>query len=132
MALKKQATPKRWRSKEAKEIVAAVQRAGGQGERTASGHLKVIGPAGSAIVASAPNTGRAVGGRSTTPWPRSEARPGWRCETLGRAWPPPGCLKSQPRNRCLRSAKQPGLGPAAQRRNQPSTRIFACRHFPLL
>jgi hypothetical protein len=25
MALKKQATPKRWRSKEAKEIVAAVQ-----------------------------------------------------------------------------------------------------------
>jgi hypothetical protein len=63
MALKKQATPKRWRSKEAKEIVAAVQRAGGQVERTASGHLKVIGPAGSAIVASAPNTGRA-GGRA--------------------------------------------------------------------
>jgi hypothetical protein len=61
MALKKQATPKRWRSKEAKEIVAAVQRAGGQVERTASGHLKVIGPAGSAIVASAPNTGRAGG-----------------------------------------------------------------------
>jgi hypothetical protein len=50
MALKKQATPKRWRSKEAKEIVAAVQRAGGQVERTASGHLKVTGPAGSAIV----------------------------------------------------------------------------------
>jgi hypothetical protein len=63
MALKKQATPKRWRSKEAKEIVAAVQRAGGQVERTASGHLKVIGPAGSAIVASAPNAGRA-GGRA--------------------------------------------------------------------
>jgi hypothetical protein len=32
-------------------------------ERTASGHLKVIGPAGSAIVASAPNTGR-TGGRA--------------------------------------------------------------------
>ena len=63
MALKKQATPKRWRSKEAKEIVAAVQRAGGQVERTASGHLKVIGPTGSAIVASAPNAGRA-GGRA--------------------------------------------------------------------
>jgi hypothetical protein len=60
MALKKQATPKRWRSKEAKEIVAAVQRAGGQVERTASGHLKVIGPAGAAIVASAPTGGRAV------------------------------------------------------------------------
>jgi hypothetical protein len=63
MALKKQAAPKRWRSKEAKEIVAAVQRAGGQVERTAGGHLKVIGPAGSAIVASAPNAGRA-GGRA--------------------------------------------------------------------
>ena len=48
---------------EAKEIVAAVQRAGGQVERTASGHLKVIGPAGSAIVASAPNSGR-TGGRA--------------------------------------------------------------------
>jgi len=63
VALKRQATPKRWRSKEAKEIVAAVQRAGGQVERTASGHLKVIGPAGSAIVASAPNAGR-TGGRA--------------------------------------------------------------------
>jgi hypothetical protein len=58
-----QPTLKRWRSKEAKEIVAAVQRAGGQVERTASGHLKVFGPAGSAVVASAPNTGRA-GGRA--------------------------------------------------------------------
>jgi hypothetical protein len=57
----KRATPKRWRFKEAKAIVAAVQRAGGQVERTASGHLKVIGPAGSAIVASAPNTGRSGG-----------------------------------------------------------------------
>jgi hypothetical protein len=55
--------PQRWRSKEAKEIIAAVQRAGGQVERTASGHLKIIGPAGSAIVASAPNAGRA-GGRA--------------------------------------------------------------------
>jgi hypothetical protein len=76
----KQATPKRWRSKEAKAIVAAVQRAGGQVERTASGHLKVIGPAGSAIVASAPNTAAPVGGPSTTPWRRSGARPGCRCE----------------------------------------------------
>jgi hypothetical protein len=45
------------------QIVAAVQRAGGQVERTASGHLKIIGPTGSAIVASAPNAGRA-GGRA--------------------------------------------------------------------
>jgi hypothetical protein len=63
MALKKQVTPKRWRSKQAKQIVAAVQRAGRQVERTASGHLKVIGPGGSAIVASAPHAGRA-GGRA--------------------------------------------------------------------
>jgi hypothetical protein len=65
MALKKQPAPKRWRSKEAKQIVAAARRAGGQVERTGSGHpnFKVIGPAGSAIVASAPNTGRA-GGRA--------------------------------------------------------------------
>jgi hypothetical protein len=41
----------------------AVQRAGGQVERTASGHLKVTGPTGAAIVASAPNAGRA-GGRA--------------------------------------------------------------------
>ena len=63
MALKKQATPKRWRSKQAKEIVAAVQRAGGRVERTAGGHLKVIGPAGFAIVVSVFNVGRA-GGRA--------------------------------------------------------------------
>jgi hypothetical protein len=63
MALRKQATPKRWRSKEAKEVVAAVQRAGGRVERTASGHLKVIGPAGSAVVALAPQAGRS-GGRA--------------------------------------------------------------------
>jgi hypothetical protein len=61
MAMKKQVTPKRWRSKEAKEIVAAVQRAGGRVERTASGHLKVVGPAGFAVVASVPNAGRGEG-----------------------------------------------------------------------
>jgi hypothetical protein len=80
--LKKQSTPKRWRSKEAKEIVAAVQRAGGHVERTASGHLKVIGPAASAIVASAPTAAAPVGALSTTPWPRSGARPGWRYEAF--------------------------------------------------
>jgi hypothetical protein len=63
MALKKRANPKEWRSKEAKEIVAAVRQAGGTVERTASGHLKVTGPAGIAIVASAPSTGR-TGGRA--------------------------------------------------------------------
>jgi hypothetical protein len=80
MAVKQQATPKRWRSKQAKEIVAAGQRAGGQVERTASGQLKVIGPGGSAIIASAPTAAAPVGALSTTPWPRSGARPGWRYE----------------------------------------------------
>jgi hypothetical protein len=60
-----QPAPKRWRSKEAKEIVAAVQRAGGQVERTASGHLKVTGPTGSAIVASA--TASRTRGTATRP-----------------------------------------------------------------
>ena len=64
MAMKKQVTPKRWRSKEAKEIVAAVQRAGGRVERTASGHLKAVGPAGFAVVASAPNAGRGGEGQN--------------------------------------------------------------------
>ena len=64
MAMKKQVTLKRWRSKEAKEIVAAVQRAGGRVERTASGHLKAVGPAGFAVVASAPNAGRGGEGQS--------------------------------------------------------------------
>jgi hypothetical protein len=84
MALKKQATPKRWRSKEAKEIVAAVQRAGGQVERTASGHLKVIGPTGSAVVASAPNAGRAGGRAVHNTLATIRSRPGYRSEPLGR------------------------------------------------
>ena len=42
MALKKHATPKRWRSKQAKQIVAAVQRAGGRVERTASGGYRTV------------------------------------------------------------------------------------------
>jgi hypothetical protein len=67
MALKKQATPKRWRSKEAKQIVAAVQRAGGRVERTASGHLKVIGPAGPPSSPQPPTAVAPVGGPSTTP-----------------------------------------------------------------
>jgi hypothetical protein len=85
MALKKQATPKRWRSKEAKEIVAAVQRAGGQVERTASGHLRLSGQPVRPSSPQPPTPAALVGAPSTTPWPRSGARPGWRCETPARA-----------------------------------------------
>ena len=63
MALKKQATPRRWRSKEAKEIVAAVQRAGGQVERTASGHLEGHRAGRFRHRRLSPNSGRA-GGRA--------------------------------------------------------------------
>ena len=40
------------RSKEARELERAVLKAGGSVERTAGGHLKVVGPSGIAIVAS--------------------------------------------------------------------------------
>ena len=84
MALKTQATPKRWRSKEAKQIVATVQRAGGQVEPTASGHLKVIGQPVPPSSPQRPTPAAPVGAPSTTSWPRSGARPGYRSEPLGR------------------------------------------------
>jgi len=129
MALKKQATPKRWRSKEAKEIIAAVQRAGGQVERTASGHLKVIGPAGSAIVASAPTPAAQADARSTTPWPRSGARPDWTCETLGWAWAPTRVLASSSCGTLPQAWRRPLPGPAPEQRNLPSTKRCTGRDY---
>jgi cold shock CspA family protein len=63
MPPKKQRPPKRWRTKEAREIAETVQKAGGTVELTGKGHLKITGPEGTAIVASAPDTGR-QGGRA--------------------------------------------------------------------
>jgi cold shock CspA family protein len=68
MALKKQSTPKRWRSREAREIARAVELAGGTVERTANGHLKVTGPEGVAVVASAPDTGHQGGRALANTW----------------------------------------------------------------
>jgi hypothetical protein len=68
MALKKQKTPKRWRSKEARDIAKAVEEAGGTVERTAKGHLKVTGPAGTATVASAPDSGHQGGRALANTW----------------------------------------------------------------
>src|ERR1019366_9005974 len=68
MALKKQRTPKRWRSKEARDIVRAVTGAGGTVERTANGHLKITGPKGVAVVASAPDTGHQGGRALANTW----------------------------------------------------------------
>lgn len=53
----------RWRTKEAAEIARAVRRAGGEIDTTSKGHLKITGPAGTAIVASAPSNNR-TGGRA--------------------------------------------------------------------
>jgi hypothetical protein len=89
MALKKQATPKRWRSKEAKEIVAAVQRAGGRGgahrERAFEGHR-----------ASRLRHRRLSSQHRPRGWARRPQHPGHDQEqdraggvTLGRAWPRP-------------------------------------------
>jgi hypothetical protein len=60
MAKKKPGTPKRWRTKEAREVVSAVKAAGGQVELTSDGHLRITGPDGEAIVASAPGAGRVL------------------------------------------------------------------------
>ncbi len=68
MALKKQSTPKRWRSREARDIAKAVEDAGGTVERTGKGHLKVTGPEGTAIVASAPDTGHQGGRALANTW----------------------------------------------------------------
>jgi hypothetical protein len=46
------------RSKETRELVSAIERAGGCVVITARGHLKVTGPAGLAIVGSAKPTGQ--------------------------------------------------------------------------
>jgi hypothetical protein len=78
-----------------------VQRAGGQVERTASGHLKITGPAGSAVVASAPNAGRAGGRAVQNTLATIRSKTGWRCETPGRRWPPVLLLERQARDRCL-------------------------------
>jgi hypothetical protein len=68
MALKKQKIPKRWRSKEARDIVKAVEEAGGTVERTAKGHLQVTGPEGTATVASAPDSGHQGGRALANTW----------------------------------------------------------------
>lgn len=58
MARKKQGRLKRGRSKEAREITAAVEKAGGTVTVTEQGHLRVSGPQGDAIVGSASNSGK--------------------------------------------------------------------------
>lgn len=68
MAQQKQRTPKRWRSKEAREIAAAVERAGGTVELTGKGHLRITGPKGIAVVASAPDAGRQGGRALANTW----------------------------------------------------------------
>jgi hypothetical protein len=47
-----------WRSKEAREIARAVERAGGTVTRTGQGHMKVTGPRGVAFIPSDPGNNR--------------------------------------------------------------------------
>ena len=89
MALKKKNTPKRWRSKEAREIAKAVARAGGSVERTGKGHLKITGPKGTAIIASAPDTGRQGGRALANTWATIT-------DKTGLAFPPAGAHESAP------------------------------------
>jgi len=76
MPRKKQRPPKRWRSKEAREIAEAADKAGGVVELTGKGHLKITGPAGVAIVASAPGTGHQAGRALANTWATIERETG--------------------------------------------------------
>lgn len=76
MPRKKQGTPKRWRSKEAREIAEAVEKTGGTVELTGKGHLKITGPDGVAIVASAPGTGHQAGRALANTWATIERETG--------------------------------------------------------
>lgn len=76
MRRKKQGPPKRWRSKEAREIAAVVEKAGGTVELTGKGHLRITGPAGIAIVASAPDTGHQGGRALANTWTTIERETG--------------------------------------------------------
>ncbi len=76
MTRKKQGPPKRWRSKEAREIAAAVAKAGGTVELTGKGRLRITGPAGIAIVASDPDTGHQGGRALANTWTTIERETG--------------------------------------------------------
>jgi cold shock CspA family protein len=56
-------TPKRWPSKEAREIAAAVHALGGHIELTSKNRLKITGPAGHAVVSATP-CGSGAGGNT--------------------------------------------------------------------
>jgi cold shock CspA family protein len=76
MTRKKQGPPKRWRSKAAREIAAAVEKVGGAVELTGKGHLRITGPLGVAIVASDPGTGHQGGRALANTWATIERETG--------------------------------------------------------
>lgn len=76
MTRKKQGPPKRWRSKAAREIAAAVEKADGAIELTGKGHLRITGPLGIAIVASDPDTGHQGGRALANTWATIERETG--------------------------------------------------------
>lgn len=117
MALKKQSTPKRWRSKEARDIARAVVAAGGTVERTAKGHLKITGPMGVAVVASAPDTGHQGGRAPANTWATIT-------DKTGLSFPDPGTggLTGEARAGGSRTAGPRGPAPARPPRHGVVTR----------
>jgi cold shock CspA family protein len=96
---------KRWRSKEAREIASVVERAGGTVELTGKGHLRVAGPAGIAIVASAPDTGHQGGRALANTWTTIERETGLAVAPSSARSRPAG--KERPANRSRRPPQRP-------------------------
>lgn len=117
MALKKQKTPKRWRSKEAREIARQVTAAGGTVERTASGHLRITGPEGTAVVASAPDTGLQGGRALHNTWATITARTGLSLPGANTGGPGEDAKASEPR-----MTRPPGPATAREPRRGVITR----------
>ena len=95
-----------------------MHRAGGQVERAASGHLKIVEPAGAAIVASAPNSGRAGGRAVHNTLATIKSKTGLEVGTARLDVAPVRMPKRRARDRCLRSAGRPSVERGAIRRHR--------------
>ena len=106
--------PRRWRSKAAREIAAAVEQADGTIELTGKGHLRITGPAGTAVVASAPDSGHQGGRALANTWATIERETGLvltpvaAARSPGRQAPAPARLAAPARRRGEITRWQPG------------------------
>lgn len=77
MGMKKPKTPpKRWRTKEARELAKAVTKAGGTVSVTGPGAMRIDGPDGHTTVSQSPATGRAGGKMMTNIYKQIERKTG--------------------------------------------------------